>query len=458
MNENTEEGQLAFKKLIEQSSSGITLLDAQFNVIYRSPSAELINGWDTSIRKKDDIPLNIHPDDRPRVNVLLKHVARHPASSETCTFRSKHFNGNYIWLKCCFTNMLHEPNVNSIVCNFNDVSEQKLNEDQLNQKSEQITELLQTMTDGFFSLDKNLCYTYVNEQALLLSHKTREELIGKYIWDVFPDVVGSATYEAIRTAFNEKKYVCNQDYYAPSKLWQENRIYPSANGLSIFIRDITIHKNEERHLKLLESVITNTKDAVLITEVESFDFPGPRILYVNEAFTHMTGYTAEEVLGRTPRMLQGPNTDKDELKRMHDCIRNMEICDFTIINYKKNGEEFWVQFSLTPVSNEVGQFTHYISIERDVTEQKNQELQRLKYLNAIEAQNIKFKEISWMQSHVVRAPLARLMGLISLLDISEELPDETKKIMDYVMQSAAELDEVIHSITLKTEISNPKLN
>ncbi|NKI25826.1 PAS domain S-box protein [Arenibacter sp. 6A1] len=142
------------------------------------------------------------------------------------------------------------------------------------------------------------------------------------------------------------------------------------------IQDITQQKKEEQELRLLESVVTHTKDAVMITEAEPFDEPGPRILYVNDAFTKMTGYTAEEVLGKSPRILQGPKSDKVALKKLGEAMRRWEPCETTVINYKKNGEEFWINFSLNPVADGSGWYTHWISIERDVTKQKNLELQK----------------------------------------------------------------------------------
>lgn len=158
--------------------------------------------------------------------------------------------------------------------------------------------------------------------------------------------------------------------------------------------DITEQKEKEQHLKLLESVITNTTDSVLITEAEPFDEPGPRILYVNEAFTKMTGYTAEEVLGKTPRILQGPKSDKAELKRLGEALRKWETCEITTINYKKNGEEFWINFSVIPVANEKGWYTHWIAIERDVTIRKNEELQNklLADINTVFSEPLKLQE------------------------------------------------------------------
>lgn len=141
------------------------------------------------------------------------------------------------------------------------------------------------------------------------------------------------------------------------------------------MQDITKHKEEEQHLRLLESVITNTQDAVLITEAEPFNHPGPKIVYVNEAFTKMTGYTAEEVVGKSPRILQGPKSDKTELARLGKALRNWEACEITTINYKKSGEEFWINFSVSPVADKNGWFTHWIAIERDVTIRKLEELQ-----------------------------------------------------------------------------------
>lgn len=141
------------------------------------------------------------------------------------------------------------------------------------------------------------------------------------------------------------------------------------------IQDVTQRKKEEQQLKLFASVATNTNDSVLITEAEPFDEPGPRIIYVNDAFTKMTGYTSEELIGKTPRIFQGPKSDKIELARLRKALQNWESYETTIINYKKNGEEFWINFSISPVANEKGWFTHWIALERDVTTRKNEELQ-----------------------------------------------------------------------------------
>lgn len=138
-------------------------------------------------------------------------------------------------------------------------------------------------------------------------------------------------------------------------------------------RDITQRKKEELRLKLLESVITNTKDAVLITDSNPIDMPGPRIIYVNNAFTEMTGYTAEEVIGKTPRILQGPKSNRQELQRLKASLRNWESCEVTLVNHRKDKSEFWVNINISPVADETGWYTHWVAIQRDITEKMLEE-------------------------------------------------------------------------------------
>ena len=89
------------------------------------------------------------------------------------------------------------------------------------------------------------------------------------------------------------------------------------------IRDISRKKKEELRLQLLETVVTNTSDVIIITEAATMDDgKGLKILYVNDAFTKMTGYTADEVINKTPHILQGPNSDIVERNRLRDAIRN----------------------------------------------------------------------------------------------------------------------------------------
>ncbi len=136
------------------------------------------------------------------------------------------------------------------------------------------------------------------------------------------------------------------------------------------ISDITRQRQEQEQMRLLESVAVNVKDAVMITEAQPLDEPGPKITYVNRAFTEMTGYTYEESIGRSPRFLQGPLSNRDELNRIKMALLSRTPCEAELLNYKKDGNPFWVNFSIAPVMDQEGNVTHFVSVQRETTERK----------------------------------------------------------------------------------------
>ena len=129
------------------------------------------------------------------------------------------------------------------------------------------------------------------------------------------------------------------------------------------------HKSQA-HLQLLETSISHLNDIVLITEAEPFDEPGPRIIFVNDAFERRTGYRRHEVIGKTPRILQGPKTSRNELDRIHAALKKWEPVRAELINYTKSGEEFWIELDIVPIADEKGWYTHWVSIERDISKRK----------------------------------------------------------------------------------------
>ncbi|AEM71807.1 multi-sensor signal transduction histidine kinase [Allomuricauda ruestringensis DSM 13258] len=141
-------------------------------------------------------------------------------------------------------------------------------------------------------------------------------------------------------------------------------------------QDITAQIEEEQRLKLLESVVTHTNDAVMITDSGPLEEEGPKIVYVNRAFTQMTGYTPEEIIGRTPDMLRGPKTDRNELERFYKTLTKGEPCEVIITNYRKNGSPFWINIAASPVKDAQGRVSHYIAIQRDVSSKINAQLER----------------------------------------------------------------------------------
>jgi PAS domain S-box-containing protein len=113
--------------------------------------------------------------------------------------------------------------------------------------------------------------------------------------------------------------------------------------------------------RLLEVAITNAFDAIMITENK----PGYPIVYVNQAFTDMTGYGNAELKGQSPTILQGPKTDRAVLDRLRREISEGKIFHGRAVNYRKDGSEFIMEWKIAPVRNESGDITHYLAIQRN---------------------------------------------------------------------------------------------
>ena len=145
--------------------------------------------------------------------------------------------------------------------------------------------------------------------------------------------------------------------------------------LSVLV-DVTEAKKMEaeraRHverLRLLEMSVSRLNDVVMITKAAPLEKPGPEIVYVNEAFERVTGYSAEEAIGNTPRMLQGPDTDPVALARLRGALERAEPVRVEVINYTKAGIPYWLELDVAPVRNDAGELTHFVAVERDTTEQ-----------------------------------------------------------------------------------------
>ncbi len=136
------------------------------------------------------------------------------------------------------------------------------------------------------------------------------------------------------------------------------------------LQDITAQHESREQLRLLETAISRLNDIVLITEAEPVDEPGPRIVYINDAFERQTGYSRAEVLGRSPRFLQGPNTQRAELDRISSALRAWKPVRAELINYTQAGEEFWVELDIVPIADAKGWFTHWVAVQRDITGRK----------------------------------------------------------------------------------------
>jgi PAS domain S-box-containing protein len=247
---------------------------------------------------------------------------------------------------------------------------------------------------------------------------------------------------------DEYRFKCADGSY--KYVFDRGFLVKDANGKPIrmigAIQDVTKQKEEEQRLRLLETVITQTKDAVMITDIDTSKSVIPNIIFVNSAFTDMTGYSEEDVIGKSPEIFFGKKSDIFEFDKLKTAIQKYKECFVETISYKKNGEEFWVNFSMIPVTDKDGEHSHWISIQRDVTEEKEKEKEREQLIRELTQNNKDLKQFSYITSHNLRAPLSNLTGLLNLIeDINIEDPD-LKEIINGFSKSTHLLNETINDL------------
>ena len=159
-------------------------------------------------------------------------------------------------------------------------------------------------------------------------------------------------------------------------------VSPTAPAPSGETRAAAASGPRSRELDLLRAAVEAVGEAILITSPD-LDEPGPRIEYANPGFARMTGYTADEVVGRTPRILQGPGTDRAELDRMRADLDAGRPFWGEAINYRKDGTEFFVEWLITPVRDGDGRVAHWVSAQRDVTDRKRAEARQRRLLDEV---------------------------------------------------------------------------
>jgi PAS domain S-box-containing protein len=263
----------------------------------------------------------------------------------------------------------------SVAGAFQDITEEREAREAVRELSDRLASTLDSIADAFVTLDAGLCFTHANTHAAALLGRAEEELLRLPADHLPAFAAGTIFHERFAHVLATREKVTFEAQLPGSGRWLEVRAYPAAAGLTAVLHDVTDRRREQERLRLLEACVARVNDILLITEADPIDEPGPRIVFVNDAFRRITGYTPEEVVGRSPRLLHGPRTQRLELDRIRAALQAVAPVRAEVINYTKGGEEIWLELDLVPVRDAAGRPTHIVAIERDVTERKRVQLQ-----------------------------------------------------------------------------------
>ena len=322
-------------------------------------------------------------------------------------------------------------------------------------------------------------FKHVSETTELANH---EGFLGEVFADSTPmwvlDVADSSIYTRKKIAaevglkaafgfpvFIGRKAVAVIEFYSPiAQIPDETFLSIMGNIGKQLGQTIERAQFQEKAL-LLETVIQSANDAIVITKAELKN-PGPEIIYVNEAFTKISGYTAEEALGKSPRFLQSEFTKQETLDALKVALQEGKPFKDELLNVTKEGKNYWLDISIVPVKNTSSVVTHFAAIERDITAKKEEELKeknmwvQLKRANMkaeaatrdlqeslekAEAANKAKGDFLANMSHELRTPMNGVLGMASLL-ADTNLDDEQQEFVSTINGSAENLLMLLNDI------------
>ena len=226
---------------------------------------------------------------------------------------------------------------------------------------------------------------------------------------------------------------------------------------NVVISTITDSRNKltiiNKELKKLSLVASKTDNAVVITNENGV------IEWVNEGFTRITGYQFYDAKDQSmPAFLSGPETDKENLEKVQNSMREFKFCDSELLRYKKDGTTVWLHASITPISDNEKSSRKFIFIMSDVNERKKAEIQLNEYLSDLEKTNKELDKFAYIVSHDLKAPLRAIGNLTDWItqDSADNLTDESKENFQIIKGRVKRMEQLINAILEYSKVSKHK--
>ncbi|MFZ4057128.1 MAG: PAS domain S-box protein [Ferruginibacter sp.] len=273
---------------------------------------------------------------------------------------------------------------------ISDINDRKLADEQLRKLSERFYFATLATSDGIYEWDIITDEAYWSEGYKRIfeidikgNYASSAMWLNKIVEPLRKPVLDSLL-KALEST--DTKWVCEYKFQKSETEWidvVDNAIITrnemgKAIRVNGALKDISIQKREEEQLRLFESVIKNSNDIIMIAEAKNLQQNEPPVIYVNDTFEKVTGYSKQDILGKSHVILHGIETDEQTKEYIRKGVLKGETVQTDILNYKKNRQPFWNSVFISPVTNLEGEISHWISIQRDVTKEKLSELEKLK--------------------------------------------------------------------------------
>jgi PAS domain S-box-containing protein len=271
--------------------------------------------------------------------------------------------------------------------------------------------ILDSMPDAFFVLDADWRCTFVNDEGVRLGQRSRDELIGRSIWEVYPNAVGTPLETNLRRAVAERVSLEFETHDLGSDSWFWGRVKPTPNGLILFFQDMTGRRRLQAERDRLAAAVEQAAESVEMTDARG------RIIYVNPAFERSTGYSRDEVVGENPRLLKSGVQAPAIYEAMWAAISNGTPWIGDLVNRRKDGSLITEEAVISPIRDAAGAVHTYVAVKRDVTRERALESQAAELVRerAVIADTIRSLQASGSPEDMALAMCRQIVGLRGLV-------------------------------------------
>jgi PAS domain S-box-containing protein len=227
--------------------------------------------------------------------------------------------------------------------------------------------ILASVTDTHIVFDPHWHYTYVNDAAVRAIGRPRDQIIGRSLWEVYPDIVGTELERQYRRAMEQRVPAAFEFHYLPLDSWWDNRFNPVPEGLAVFATNITERKRAEAERAHLAAIVRSSDDAIIAETLDGI------ILSWNQGAVRMYGYTAEEIVGCPISRLIPPDRAEELSDILRRLARGEHLDHYETARVRKDGTRIDVSLTMSPIRDAAGRISSTCIIARDTTERNRVE-------------------------------------------------------------------------------------
>lgn len=437
--------ELQIREILESISDAFYAVDKDWKFTYFNKEAEYL-----LLKKADEVlGENIWELFPASAQTSIRKVYQRVARTKKAESSEYYYPGDGKWYE-----INAYPSQGGVSAYFKNIDERKLAAEELKKAYQEKINILESIGDAFFTVNKDWVLTYLNKETEKVLGRKRDDLIGKNLWDEYPDAIETDFYLQYHKAMETQKNLTFEEFYPPLNVWLEVSVYPSTTGLSIYFKDITMRKASDKLLRQsnerFEKVTEATHDAIWDWNIVE------NTLYWGAGFKDLFGYQIEKI---TPTLESWTNhihpEDRESvLQSIYGALERLDQSNWIAeYRYQRHDGTFADVIDRgIVIRDENRNAIRMVGAMNDITERKNFEISRSNYLKKIELQNEKLRNIAWTQSHIVRAPLARMLGIMNIIEDNDNSQEDNQIWLKHLRESADELDEIIKDMVDKAKL------